>query len=140
MLEAVTFANLTAVNRTENQTLELMETKDFNIFCCLLSDVYRLAFGEDLNKLPHGKAQYLSWLIFEATGCNLSYKTLSHYVQAVLTKTPKGINPTSSTLSILASFVFSGGQPVEIGKGPFLAWFQYRSRKLVQEQKLAMAG
>jgi hypothetical protein len=117
-----------------------METKDFNVFCCLLSDVYRLAFGEDLTKLPHGKAQYLSWLIYEATGASLSYKTLSLYVQAALARAPKNINPTPATLSILASFVFGGGQPVEISKGPFLAWFQYRSRLLMQEQKLAMAG
>ena len=117
-----------------------METKDFNIFCCLLSDVHRLAFGEDLTKLPHGKAQHLSWLIYEATGANLSYKTLSHYVQAAISEAPQSINPTPSTLSILASFVFGGGQPVEISKGPFLAWFQYRSRVLMQERTLALAG
>lgn len=117
-----------------------MEPKDFTIFCSLLSDVYRLAFGEDLAKLPHGKAQHLSWLLYEATGASLSYKTLSHYVQAVLSQAPKNINPTPATLSILACFVFGGGQPVESGKGPFFAWFQYRSQLLMQEQNLALAG
>lgn len=117
-----------------------METKDFTIFCALLSDVYRLAFGEDLNKLPHGKAQYLSWLIFEATGASLSYKTLSHFVQAVLLNKPKSINPTPATLSILASFVFSGGLPVDGAPGNPFAWFQYRSRVLMQEQNWALAG
>jgi len=116
-----------------------METKDFNVFCCLLSDVYRHAFSEDLNKLPHGKAQYLSWLIYEATGANLSYKTLSSYVQAALSRAPKSINPTPATLSILASFVTSDSQPADINNRPFLAWFQYRSRYLMQQPKLAMA-
>ena len=101
-----------------------MEKKDFSVFCALLSDVYAKAFGETLSTLPHGKAQTLSWLVFEATGELLSYKSLRNYVGAVLDNTPQKVNPTAITLSILAQYVAGSGK----SSGGCLAWYQYRGQ------------
>jgi hypothetical protein len=100
-----------------------MERKDFAVFSRLLSDVYAKAFGEPLSKLPHGKAQTLSWLIYDATGELLSYKSLSNYVTAALEYAPAKVNPTAMTLSILAEFA-SGSKS---SSRSCLPWFQYRS-------------
>jgi len=100
-----------------------MEKKDFSVFCKLLSDVYAKAFGETLSSLPHGKAQTLSWLIFDATGEMLSYKSLGNFVIAALDEAPQKINPTAMTMSILAQYV-AGKEKAATG---CLAWYQYRS-------------
>jgi hypothetical protein len=111
-----------------------MERKDFSVLSRLLSDVHAKAFGESLTKLPHGKAQTLSWLIYDATGELLSYKSLTNYVCAVLENTPHKINPTAMTLSILAQFA-SGAKNAAAG---CLPWFTYRSK--VFQQLAAMSA
>jgi hypothetical protein len=107
-----------------------MERKDFTVFSRLLSDVYAKAFGESLSKLPHSKAQTLSWLIYEATGELLSYKSLSNYVTSVLAHTPQKVNPTAMTLSILAQYA-AGVRQQSPG---VLPWFKYRSQVFAAEQ------
>ncbi|HNM25272.1 MAG TPA: hypothetical protein PKL15_07575 [Saprospiraceae bacterium] len=103
-----------------------MDKKDFFVFSALLSDVHTKAFGEPLSRLSHSKAQSLSWMVYEATGALLSYKTLGNYVAAVLESAPEKINPTGMTLSILACYV---AEPVG-GRCNGLAWFKYRSAVL----------
>ena len=103
-----------------------MEKNDFSIFRTLLSDVHAKAFGEPLDRLPHGKAQSLSWMIYESTGELLSYKSLSNFVGAVLSNAAHRINPSSATLSILARF--ADDVPAATRGG--LAWYKYRSQAL----------
>jgi hypothetical protein len=103
-----------------------MGEKNFSIFCILMSDVYAKAFNEPISKLKRGKAQTLSWLIFEVTGELLSYKTLHNYVLAALDTVPGKINPTDMTLSILVQFV--NGEVRQVKNN--LAWYRYRSRML----------
>lgn len=105
-----------------------MDQKDFPIFCTLFSEVHAKAFGEPLSKLPHGKAQTLSWLLFDATGELLSYKSLANYASAILNAKAGKINPTGITLSILAQYV--SGQKRAAGYG--IDWYQYRSSVLMQ--------
>ncbi len=100
-----------------------MDKKDFFVFSALLSDVHAKAFGEPISRLSHSKAQSLSWLVYEATGALLSYKTLGNYVAAVLDSAPGKINPTGMTLSILACYVEG---PVKGGCNG-LAWYKYRT-------------
>jgi hypothetical protein len=100
-----------------------MEEKNFSIFCILISDVYSKAFNEPISALKRGKAQTLSWLIFECTGELLSYKTLHNYVHAALEKKPDKVNPTDTSLSILVRFT-SGSRHAVLNN---LAWYRYRS-------------
>ncbi len=104
-----------------------MDQKDFRVFYALLSDVHAKAFGEPLSRLPHGKAQTLSWMVYECTGELLSYKSLSNFVAAALAGTPQAINPTGMTLSILAQFVTG----MKASPCRSLAWYEYRSQRLV---------
>jgi hypothetical protein len=103
-----------------------MKPSDFPAFCRLMTDVYQRAFGEPLDRLPHGKAQHLSWLVYETTGAQLSYKTLSQYVHAVLHGDACLVNPNDSTLSILVAFL--EGRTVRCS--PFLAWYRYRQERV----------
>lgn len=107
-----------------------MEIKDFSVFRTLLNEVHATAFGEPLTSLPHGKAQTLSWLIEEATGEMLSYKTLGNYTQAALRNDPSGINPNPSTLSLLVKYAI--GQPHQSASraNPCADWYRYRSGRL----------
>ena len=112
-----------------------MEAKEFTVFRSLLADVYSKAFGEHLSKLSYGKAQTLSWLIHEATGQLLCYKTLSNYVTAALESKPRSVNPTDATLSILAQFI-AGTEP-RVGRqmmrmGAYAPWYKYRSSVLAR--------
>ena len=112
-----------------------MEAKEFSIFRTLLTEVYSNAFGEPISKLPHGKAQTLCWLIHEATGELLSYKTLGNYVDAVLNDDPLSVNPCHSTLAILAKFVT--GSDLQSGRhemrmGDYAPWYKYRSNILLR--------
>lgn len=112
-----------------------MEAKEFTVFRSLLSDVYSKAFGETISPLPHGKAQTLCWLIHEATGELLSYKTLSNYVHAVLDETPHTVNPSNATLAILAKYVTGhDGQNGrhEMRMGSYAPWYKYRSSVLAR--------
>ena len=111
-----------------------MEAKDFPVFRTLLTEVHTAAFGEPLTKLPHGKAQTLSWLIEEATGEVLSYKTLGNYVQAALHDNPAAINPNPSTLSLLVQYACGPQVQPDARHGsrmkPSAEWYRYRSRRL----------
>ncbi len=102
-----------------------MHANDFLIFCTLLSDVHCKAFGDPLDALPYGKAQALSWLIHDATGDLLSYKSLRNFSLAVLENSPEKVNPNDATLSILARFVQG-----ETGKhwSANTAWYYYRNQ------------
>lgn len=107
-----------------------MKPIDFSIFKRLLSEVYSKAFGETLSQLPHGKAQILSWMIFEQTGEMLSYKSLGNYVQAILEGAPEKINPTGATMGILAEFLRSKDGEIPLSKkrnNHSFTWYQYRS-------------
>ena len=107
-----------------------METKDFSVLCALLSDVHAKAFGESISKLNHSKAQTLSWLIQDATGVLLSYKTLGNLFAAVSANAPAAINPNTSTLAILVKYV-SDTEPLRRMDACLgVVWFQYRSRYL----------
>ncbi|MDX1910993.1 MAG: hypothetical protein SFV22_05885 [Saprospiraceae bacterium] len=105
-----------------------MQAKDFAIFRTLLSDVHAKAFGEPLNKLPHSKANTLSWLIEEATGIALSYKSLANYANAVLEECPDKVNPNCATLAALAQFA-TGEQA---GKQMAALWYRYRAGLLAE--------
>jgi len=111
-----------------------MEIKDFSVFRTLLNEVHSTAFGEPLHPLPHGKAQTLSWLIEEATGEMLSYKTLGNYAQAALRDDPSGINPNPSTLSLLVKFATGPQVQPDARHGsrtnPSAEWYRYRSGRL----------
>jgi hypothetical protein len=111
-----------------------MKAKEFIVFCSLMTDVCSKAFGEQqLSKLPYGKAQTLSWLIHEATGELLSYKTLSNFISAVLEERPHLVNPSDATLSILAQFVANEEHSPARQKmwlGAYAAWYKYRSNML----------
>lgn len=115
-----------------------MEAKEFSVFCSLLSDTYKKAFGEELSRLPYGKAQTLSWMIEEATGELLSHKTLGNYVNAVLQGNPDLVNPTDATLSILARFVSDDHSSVSgrhvMRMGAYAAWYKYRIQVLARNQ------
>lgn len=102
-----------------------MQINEFPIFQTLLNDVHTKAFGEPLSRLPHGKAQALSWFIEEATGQILSYKTLSNYAGAVLQKTPENINPSTTTLAILVHYLRD-----EMPDSSGVAWYRYRGQVL----------
>ena len=84
-----------------------MKPNDFKTFVLLMTAVYHKAFGEQLDELPHGKAQILSWYIYEQTDRMLSYKSLGNYIRAVLDQTPESINPSATTLSILIQYLRS---------------------------------
>ncbi len=109
-----------------------MDGKDFSVFRTLLSEVHSAAFGEPLTRLPHSKAQTLSWLIEEATGEVLSYKTLGNFVNAAIQGSPTGINPNASTLSLLVQYAGAQTQPEKSSarENPGAAWFRYRRRLL----------
>ncbi len=118
-----------------NQTDTKMEAKEFTVFRALLADVHSKAFGEPISKLSYGKAQTLSWLIHEATGELLCYKTLSNYVSAALESKPNSVNPTDATLTILAQFV--AGAEAQVGRqmmrmGSYAPWYKYRSSVLAR--------
>jgi hypothetical protein len=106
-----------------------MQTNDFRVFCQLLAEVHDKAFQEPISKLPHSKAQMLSFLIEETTGALVSYKSLGNFVAAALAGSPSGVNPNVSTLAILARFV--GGSNATPPRGvPCAEWFKYRSQML----------
>jgi hypothetical protein len=112
-----------------------MEAKEFYVFRSLLSEVHFKAFGEPLSKLSHSKAQTLSWLIHEATGDLLCYKSLSNYMAAACDEKPDAVNPTDATLSILARFV--SGEVAQSGRhqmrmGNYATWYKYRSSVLTR--------
>lgn len=101
-----------------------MQAKDFSVFRSLLTDVHAKAFGEPLSRIPHSKANTLAWLIEEATGVLLSYKSLTNYINAVLEEKPEKVNPNCATLSTLAQF--ATGEST--GKQHVAAlWFKYRA-------------
>ncbi len=112
-----------------------METKEFSVFRSLLIDVFSKAFDEPITRLPHGKAQTLCWLIHEATGELLSYKSLGNYAAAVLAGNAASINPCHSTLAILAKYV-AGNAPQngrhEMRMGAYAPWYKYRSSVLAR--------
>ena len=110
-----------------------MQVSEFSIFRTLLHEVHLKAFGEPLNTLPYGKAQALSWLIEEATGQLLSYKTLSNFVGAALQRRPESVNPNAGTLAILVRYL----QGSASGGNDAVVWYKYRSRYFGQE---GMAG
>lgn len=101
----------------------VMQAKDFAVFRSLLSDVHAKAFGEPISKIPHSKAHTLAWLIEEATGIMLSYKSLTNYINAVLEETPDKVNPSCLTLATLAQFA-TGAQA---SKQMAAIWFRYRA-------------
>lgn len=103
-----------------------MSPKEFAVFQTLVSEVYAKAFGEPLASLPHSKAQSLVWLIYDATGCILSYKTLGNYVRAALDGAADRVNPNVGTLAILVRYV-QGLAPMQDG----VLWYQYRGRILM---------
>jgi len=104
-----------------------MQTKDFHIFRSLLADVHAKAFGEPISKIPHSKAQTLAWLIEEATGVMLSYKSLTNYINAVLDENPEKVNPSCITLATLAQFATGEKASKQVAVG----WFKYRAGMLV---------
>lgn len=112
-----------------------MEAKEFYVFRSLLADVHFKAFDEPLSKLSYGKAQTLSWLIHEATGELLCYKTLSNYAAAALEENSEAVNPTTVTLSILACYVTGGNTwsgRHQMRAGAYAPWYKYRSRVLAR--------
>ncbi len=103
-----------------------MQTKDFFVFRTLLTEVHIKAFGESISKLPHGKANTLAWLIEEATGVLLSYKSLSNYINAVLEENSDKVNPNGATLAALVEF--ASGE--KTGRQVAALWFKYRANML----------
>ncbi len=104
-------------------TTPTMQTKDFYVFQSLLSDVHAKAFGEPISKIQHSKAHTLAWIIEEATGVLLSYKSLTNYINAVLEEAPDKVNPNCVTLAALTQFA-TGEKTSK--QGPTL-WFKYRA-------------
>lgn len=103
-----------------------MLSKDFTVFRYLLSEVHAKAFGEPINKLPHSKALTLAWLIEEATGVMLSYKSLTNYINAVLEGNPEKVNPSCATLATLAQFATGEKSSRQLS----VLWFKYRAGQL----------
>ncbi|MCC7246384.1 MAG: hypothetical protein IT269_11945 [Saprospiraceae bacterium] len=89
----------------------------------MLTDIHAKTFGEPVSKLNYRKSRIMSWLIFEATGVMLSYKTLSNFFEAVINKQPSSINPNASTLATLVHFLHQTDQRQQ----PLLVWFRYRN-------------
>lgn len=104
-----------------------MQLKDFSIFRSLLTDVHTKAFGEPISKIQHSKAHTLAWLIEEATGVTLSYKSLTNYINAVLDGQPEKVNPNCFTLATLAQFVTGE----KANKQMAAIWFKYRAEMLI---------
>jgi hypothetical protein len=125
-LEILTFATPSLFFTTN--PAPAMQAKDFSVFRTLLSDVHNKAFGEPLEKLPHSKAHTLAWLIEDATGISLSYKSLTNYANAVLEECPEKVNPNCATLAALAQFA-TGEQG---GKQMAKLWFRYRAGLLAE--------
>ena len=100
-----------------------MQTKDFSIFQSLLTEVHAKAFSEPLAKIPHSKAQTLAWLIEDATGVMLSYKTLTNYINAVLEGQPEKVNPSCVTLATLTQFVTGEKASKQLA----VVWYKYRA-------------
>lgn len=102
-----------------------MREKDFPVFRQLLAEVFQKAFAEPITGLSFSKAQFLSYDIYEVTGEMISYKSLHNYVKSLLENKPERVNPTDSTLGILAGYV----NP-DIGTLTF-AWYQYKKRMIL---------
>ncbi|MBC7774410.1 MAG: hypothetical protein H7246_03145 [Phycisphaerae bacterium] len=105
-----------------------MQTKDFSVFRSLLTDVHAKAFGEPISKIQHSKAHTLAWLIEEATGVMLSYKSLTNYINAVLEENPAKVNPNCVTLATLTQF--ATGEKSSKPMDSLLLWFKYRAGRL----------
>ncbi len=105
-----------------------MQTKDFSVFRSLLTDVHAKAFGEPISKIQHSKAHTLAWLIEEATGVMLSYKSLTNYVNAVLEENPDKVNPNCVTLATLTQFAI--GEKTSRQVDSLSLWFKYRAGRL----------
>ena len=104
-----------------------MKACDFSVFSNLFSELHFKAFNEPLSHLAHGKAQALSWMIYESTGESISYKSLCNFATAVLTNSPEKVNPNDFTLSIFVKFIHSAMSTHGNGS---VAWFLYRGRFL----------
>lgn len=102
-----------------------MHPTDFAAFCTLLSDIHVKAFDEPISRLTFSKAEMLSWLILEATGELLSYKSLTKYFLAVQEACPQQINPNLTTLGILMAYA-TGQAPGSLP--PLVLWRQYRNQ------------
>ena len=100
-----------------------MQTKDFSVFQSLLQDVHAKAFGEPIARIPHSKAHTLAWLIEDATGVILSYKSLTNYFNAVLEDQPEKVNPNCVTLATLTQFVTGEKANTRLAA----IWFKYRA-------------
>jgi hypothetical protein len=105
-----------------------MQAKDFSVFRSLLAAVHSKAFGEPLSRLPHSKAHTLAWLIEEATGVVLSYKSLTNYINAVLEEKPEKVNPNCATLATLAQFATGEKASKQLAA----LWFRYRAGLLAE--------
>ena len=74
----------------------------------------------------------------EATGEVLSYKSLGNYVCAAIDNKAERVNPTVSTLAILAKFL--GDSEPTVWRRPAICvadwatWFRYRSKVLAYEE------
>lgn len=119
------FGNLVHLNKNQTPSLiPIMMTTDFPVFRALISAVSFKAFGEPLAKLSYRQSQMLSWLIFEATGTLLSYKSLANYFEAIPETSPKKVNPSVGTLLALAEYVMGAREAHNLP--PLLRWLHYR--------------
>lgn len=97
-----------------------LKTHEIIAFRQLLGEVHLKAFGEPISPLTYGKAQALSYLIEEATGQMLSYKTLSNYARWASGDVMLRMSPNVSTLAILVRYL-RNQTPVN----DWLAWNMY---------------
>lgn len=107
-----------------------MRPNDFKAFVLLTEAVYLKAFGEQLDRLPHGKAQILSYYIYEHTGRMISYKSLGNYIHAAINKTPHSINPSASTLSILIQYLKAPEEAPDTALPDKTLWYNFRKEKI----------
>jgi len=112
-----------------------MRTREFFAFRQLLASVHQKAFGEPLSPLSYSRAQALSWLIEEATGKPLSYKTLANYAKAALEDQAGRVNPHPSTLVILVQYLQGN-----MATHPLVAWQQYCCQAEKSEQRRQWSG
>lgn len=107
-----------------------MNPNDFKTFCCLIQEVHYKVFGEAPQPVNFTRARALSTIIFETTGCWISYKSLINYVNAVCVGSPEAVNPRDSTLAILVSFMQDHSPEKKRSDTHVLLWYKYRIDKI----------
>lgn len=96
----------------------------------LLQEIHFKIFGENAQAINFSRARAMSAIIFQTTGCWISYKSLINFYQAACSKTTDDINPRDTTLAILVSFLQDMKWNAALADTNVLLWYRYRIEKI----------